>query len=262
MQNRRTNPYKLMAAPMVSVLVTLAGLAVPLSAQALTIDIQSGMASSRVQGSGKVIEDKRTLGSFTRLRLDGAITVNARPAGASGVTVQADDNIAPLILTNIEGDTLVVKLKPNTGIRTASPVVVSVDFTRLTKADLRGSGDLNITSLKGEQFELSLAGSGDVRLGNAELGKLAVRLAGSGDIWVKGKCEDASYNIAGSGDVHAAELQATRVKVDIAGSGDARVHASEALSVQIAGSGDVSYSGNPAKVNSRVVGSGDLRRVR
>jgi hypothetical protein len=262
MQNHRAHPFTLMAAPLMSVLVTLASLAAAPAAHALTIDISSGMVSNRVQGSGKVIDDKRAIGAFTRLRLDSAITVNASPAGAPGVTVRADDNVAPLIMTNVEGDTLVIKIKPNTGIRTDSPLVVNVDFTKLTQADLRGSGDLNVSSLKGDQFELSLAGSGDVRLDNAELGKLTTRLAGSGDIWAKGKCEDASYNLAGSGDVHAAELQAKRVNVDIAGSGDVRVHASEALSVQIAGSGDVAYSGNPPKVSSRVVGSGDLRAVR
>lgn len=262
MQIQRANPATLMAAPLMSVLVALASLVAAPAAQALTIDIQSGMVSNRVQGSGKVIDDKRAIGAFTRLRLDSAITVNARPAGAPGVTVHADDNIAPLILTSVEGDTLVIKIKPNTGIRTDSQLVVNVEFTKLTQADLRGSGDLNVSSLKGEQFELSLAGSGDVRLDNAELGKLTTRLAGSGDIWAKGKCEDASYNLAGSGDVHAAELQAKRVNVDIAGSGDVRVHASEALAVQIAGSGDVAYSGNPPKVSSRVVGSGDLHAVR
>ncbi|MEK8030791.1 head GIN domain-containing protein [Ideonella sp. DXS29W] len=252
----------LMAAPLMTVLLSLISLAASPTAQATTIEIQTGMFNSRVQGSGNVIEDKRAIGAFTKLRLDSAITVNARPAGSPGVVVRADDNIAPLILTTVEGDTLVVKVKPNMGIRTDSPLVVNVDFTKLTQADLRGSGDLNVSAIKGEQFELSLAGSGDVRIDNAELTKLVSRLAGSGDIWVKGKCDDAGYNIAGSGDVHAGEMQAKRVNVDIAGSGDVRVHASEALAVQIAGSGDVAYSGNPPKVSSRVVGSGDLRAVR
>ncbi len=260
MSTRR--PFLLMLAPLATVVITLSGFAAPGSAEAATIDIQTGLFNSRVVGSGKMIEDKRTIPAFSKLRLDSAITVNARPAAAPSVTVRADDNIAPLVLTNVEGDTLVVKVKPNTGIRTESPLVVTVDFTRLTQADLRGSGDLNVTALKGEQFELSLAGSGDVRVDNAELGKLTARLAGSGDIWLKGRCDDAGYNLAGSGDVHAAELTAKRVNVDIAGSGDVRVHATEALSVQIAGSGDVSYSGNPPKVTSRVVGSGDLRSVR
>ncbi|WP_374564357.1 head GIN domain-containing protein [Ideonella sp.] len=262
MQHRRTaKPAALLIAPLMTVLVTLAGLAAP-QAQAATIEIQTGMFNKAVQGSGKVIDDKRAIGPFSKLRLDSAITVNARPASAPGVTVRADDNIAPLITTTVEGDTLIVKLKPNTGIRTQSELNVTVEFTKLTQADLRGSGDLNVSAIKGDLFELSLAGSGDVRLDNADLGKLTTRLAGSGDIWVTGKCDDASYNLAGSGDVHAADLQAKRVSVDIAGSGDVRVHAAEALSVQIAGSGDVAYSGNPPKVSSRVVGSGDLHAVR
>jgi hypothetical protein len=258
------HPVALMLAPLVSVLITLAGLAAPDTAKAVTIDIQTGLfnGANRVVGSGKVIEDKRSLGAFSKLRVDSAITINARPGSANMATVRADDNIAPLIMTNIEGDTLIVKIKPNTGVRTESPLVVTVDFTKLTQADLRGSGDLNVQAIKGELFELSLAGSGDVRIDNAELGKLTARLAGSGDIWVKGKCDDAGYNLAGSGDVHAADMNAKRVNVDIAGSGDVRVHATEALAVQIAGSGDVAYSGNPPKVTSRVVGSGDLRAVR
>ncbi len=259
---RRPNPLSLMIAPLVSVLATLTILAAPQPGHATTIDIQTGLFSSRVVGSGKVVEDKRTLPAFSKLRLDSAITVNARPGATPGATVKADDNIAPLVMTSVEGDTLVVKVKPNTGIRTESPLVVTVDFTKLTQADLRGSGDLNVSALKGDQFELSLAGSGDVRLDNAELGKLSARLAGSGDIWVKGRCDDAGYNLAGSGDVHAADMNAKRVNVDIAGSGDVRVHATESLAVQIAGSGDVAYSGNPPKVTSRVVGSGDLRSVR
>lgn len=256
-------PYLLMIAPLVSVLLTLAGLAAPPAARAATtIDIQTGLFNARIVGSGRVVEDKRTIGPFSRLRVDSAVTINARPAAAPGVTVRADDNIAPLIMTIVENDALVVKIKPNTGIRTESPLVVNVDFTRLTQADLRGSGDLNVAGLKGEQFELSLAGSGDVRMDGVELARLTTRLAGSGDMWLKGKCDDASYNLAGSGDVHAADLNAKRVNVDIAGSGDVRVHATEALAVQIAGSGDVAYSGNPSKLSSRVVGSGDLRPVR
>src|SRR5690349_19320843 len=120
MQNHSAHPLTLMAAPLISVLVSVGSLAGAPPAHALTIDIQSGMVSNRVEGSGKVTDDKRAIGAFNRLRLDSAITVNARPAGAPGVTIHADDNVAPLILTAVEGDTLVIKIKPNTGIRTDS----------------------------------------------------------------------------------------------------------------------------------------------
>ena len=236
-----------------------ATLGLPACAGTTTIEVGSG---SRTEGSGHVVEQARALAPFSRIRLDGSMTVNARPASAPGATVKADDNIAPLILTSVDGDTLVIKTQPNVSFRTRSEIVVNVGFTQLKNADLRGSGDLNIQGLSGPSFELSLAGSGDVRLDGAELGQLKSRLAGSGDVWIKGRADDATISIAGSGDVHAADLAARSVSVTIAGSGDARVQASESLNVQIAGSGDVTYGGNPPKVNSRVVGSGDLRQAR
>lgn len=258
-------PAARLAAPLMTALAALGvagALLLPPPAQAATTDISDGFLTPRVVGSGKVIDERRTVGEFRRLRLDSAITVNARPAARASVTVHADDNLAPMILTEVEGDTLVVKLRPRSALRTESPLVVNVEFTALSQADLRGSGDLNLAALQAEQFEISLAGSGDVRLDNAELGRLSVRLAGSGDIWLKGRSDEASLNIAGSGDVHAAGLIARRVGVDIAGSGDVRVHATEALTVQIAGSGDVTYSGNPPRISRRVVGSGDIRPAR
>lgn len=263
-RHRKSPPARL-AAPLTTALAALGAacaLMLPPDAQALSIDISGGTTATRVVGSGKVVDERRTVGEFRRLRLDSAIIVNARPAASPSVTVRADDNIAPLILTTVEGDTLVVKVKPHSALRTESPLVVNVEFTALSQADLRGSGDLNLAALQADQFELSLAGSGDVRMDNVELGRLSVRLAGSGDIWLKGRSDDASLHIAGSGDVNAAALAARRVAVDIAGSGDVRVHATEALAVQIAGSGDVTYSGNPPKISRRVVGSGDIRAAR
>lgn len=223
---------------------------------ATTIEFGSG---TRVAGSGRVTEQSRSLPHFTRLRVDGSMTVNASPGSSTQAVVKADDNIAPLILTEVEGDTLVVKTRPGASFSTRSPMVVNLTFTQLTQADLRGSGDLNLSAITGAGFELSLAGSGDARIQGAQLERFTGRLAGSGDIWAQGRADAASFSIAGSGDVRADELAARAVTVSIAGSGDARVHATESLSAQVAGSGDVTYSGNPPKVSRSVVGSGEVR---
>jgi hypothetical protein len=59
-----------------------------------------------------------------------------------------------------------------------------------------------------------------------------------------------------------AELQTLRTTVSIAGSGNALVHATQAINANIAGSGDVRYSGNPGSVKSNVAGSGSVHAVR
>lgn len=228
----------------------------PAAQAATTIESGSG---PRIEGSGRVTETSRNLPAFTRLRVDGSMTVRATPGSSPSVSIKADDNIAPLIVTEVQGDMLVVKTQPGTSFRTRSPILVSIGFTQLTHADLRGSGDFDLSGIKGASFEMSIAGSGDARIQGAELGRFAGRIAGSGDLLARGRADAASFSIAGSGDVQADELTARSVSVSIAGSGDARVHATESLSAQVAGSGDVTYSGNPGQVSRSVAGSGEVR---
>ena len=239
--------------------VPLATALLPGAAQAWNFASGGG---PRVDGSGKLIDEPRTLAPFSRIRIDDSLDVQAKPGSSQSVVVQADDNLAPLVLTTVEGETLVLRFKPGVSIRSAGSVRVQVQFTELKGVELRGSGDLAIDGLQGESLDLGLSGSGDVRLRGADVGKLSANLAGSGNVALQGRCKDFSLSIAGSGDVRAGELQCKSAQVSIAGSGDARVHASESLAVQIAGSGDVSYSGNPPKVTSRVAGSGELHSTR
>ena len=50
------------------------------------------------------------------------------------------------------------------------------------------------------------------------------------------------------------------VDISSAGSGDAGVQANKTLSVSIAGSGDVEYSGAATITHSRIAGSGSMRQ--
>lgn len=243
-----------------AVLVTLAAVA-PATAQAFTIEF-SGGSGPRVEGSGKVVEQARTVGAFSRVRLDGSFTVEAQAGNSNTVTIRADDNIAPLVRSDVEGETLVLTTKPGASFRTHHPVVVRVTFTRLVAADLRGSGDLIVRGLTGDRFEAALAGSGDLKLTQVALGSLSASLAGSGDLTAQGKAVELKLNLAGSGDAHFDGLLSQRGSVSVAGSGDARVNASESMAVQIAGSGEVWVSGNPPKLTQDVVGSGEVHRVR
>ncbi|MFZ2991067.1 head GIN domain-containing protein [Ideonella sp.] len=241
-------------------LATVLATTLPRSAQAW--EWNSWGSGPKIEGSGKVIELRRSLGSFSRLRIEGPFNVVAGVGSAGAATIKADDNIVPLIQTEISGDTLIIKAKSNQSYSSRSGLLVTVDFQTLKAAEVRGSGNLQINSLKADAFALSVSGSGDARMLDTDVKQLEVSIAGSGDITVEGRADSAAYNIAGSGDVRAEKLLAKRSSVSIAGSGDAVVHASESLDVSIAGSGDVRYAGNPPQVKRSVVGSGEVKPLR
>lgn len=252
----------LLLVPLLASLASTALLVLPSPAQAFEWSWNWSGSGPALVGSGKSVEQARTLSPFTRIRLDGPLDLHAGTSDSTSVTVRADDNLVQQVVTEVEGETLVVTLRPGHSLRSRQPLQVNVSTPHLDGVDMRGSGDLWVQSIKGERFELKLSGSGDAHLADLSLRTLVVGLAGSGDVTARGRCDEAQLAIAGSGDLRLAALQTLRTSVNIAGSGDAQVHATQSLTASVAGSGDVSYSGNPPQVKSTVAGSGSVKAMR
>lgn len=128
------------------------------------------------------------------------------------------------------------------------------------EADVSGSGDMD---LKGrfESFESDVSGSGRVVLAATIGGTADFGISGSGKIQASGTADQVKTTISGSGKVMAADLQTNRCEVRISGSGSVEINVTNELDANIAGSGSVSYRGNPKKINSHATGSGKVRKI-
>jgi hypothetical protein len=122
-----------------------------------------------------------------------------------------------------------------------------------------GSGDITIDTMKVPQLSLSISGSGSVRAKALNTDELSLRIARSGSADLAGRTARLDIDLSGSGGMDAADLRADDVHVIIAGSGSASMHAARTLAVNIAGAGDVTYSGEPT-VQRAIVRSGRVRK--
>ena len=232
-----------------------------LRAQADSLLAQAGGIAGRIDGSGKIVDEERNLAGFSRLIVQGPLRVRVQAADVDRVVVHADDNIAPLIETAVQGGALVIGVRSGTYFRTESGVRVLVQARKLHGVVLRGSGDVRADRIEAEVFEATLQGSGDISIESLRAGAVAVSIAGNGDFRAAGTAGSVGVVIDGSGDVHCADLVAQQVAVRIGGSGDARVHATGELKVDIDGSGAVRYRGTP-KISKSIRGSGSVEPLR
>ncbi|QNA88593.1 DUF2807 domain-containing protein [Massilia sp. Dwa41.01b] len=214
-----------------------------------------------MQGSGKIVKQTRQVGSFNGLSLAVPGSVELRIGDTEGVTVEADDNLLPLLETVVEGNTL--KIRParrNLNLQSTSIRVV-VQARAIERLALGGSGNIESDALRGRALEVDIGGSGSIKLKGVESESLAVSLGGSGDLKAgRGTVGALTVSIGGSGDVDLGRVAANRASVTVAGSGEATVWPRNELSVTIAGSGDVNYYGDP-RVSKSTVGSGDVKRI-
>jgi hypothetical protein len=169
------------------------------------------------------------------------------------------------------GDTLEVSIGadvryvqgPNTGV-VITGRKTTVENVRVSNGELHfdknmhNRGDLKVVLTAPDVSHFKLRGSNSLIIDNYDQDSLEVSVAGSGEADLNGKARSLDIDIAGSGEVDAADLILADAKVKIAGSGDAKVGPTQSADIHIAGSGDVELTSSPAKLNSKVSGSGSI----
>lgn len=229
---------------------------------AWSLSVVVGGSGSKVEGSGTMVDEVRTVGGFNGVVVTGAIDVILKAGPVERVTVHADDNIAPLIETRVVDGKLQVGTVSGASFRTRNRLYATVEYRELASVNVRGSGDVRADRVKSSIFEATIRGSGDVVIEALESEAVAISISGSGDIVTAGgRADKLGVVVVGSGDVRFDKLASREAAVRIRGSGDVRVHASESLQVDIAGSGDVLYRGEP-RISKKVAGSGEVRPLR
>lgn len=214
----------------------------------------------KIVGSGKMTTTPRAVSGFNGIALSLSADVKIVQGATEGVTIEADDNIAPLIETVVEKGQLRIRLQNKIGSISSKQMRVTVNAKNIESLEVAGSGSIAADKLQSPQLRTNIAGSGDMRFGELDVGSLKVSIAGSGDFVASGKTGSLDASIAGSGDIQVQSLASDSVKVSIAGSGSADVSAKSTLKINIAGSGDVTYFGDP-ELHTSIVGSGTVRRI-
>jgi Putative auto-transporter adhesin, head GIN domain len=176
---------------------------------------------------------------FNLVRLRGSGNLLVEQTGAESLTIEAEDNILPLLRSDVENGVLSLGLRPGVGIVTHKPIVFKLTVKELKGIDASGSGSIVVKRVDTDRF--GLEGSGSI------------------EVEVAGRVQEQDVSISGSGGYNGEALTSRSASVKVSGSADVVVNASDALDVQVSGSGNVRYVGNPS-VTEKVSGSGSVGR--
>jgi putative autotransporter adhesin-like protein len=190
--------------------------------------------SSGVEGSGVAVTESRKLPPFSKVDLAGANSVAVHVDGAQAVTIRGDDNVVPLITTEVRDGELVVGQRRSFTAKGELRVEVSVPS--LDAVTISGAGVLDVDGVRGSRFTVSVPGTG--------------MLTGSGAV------EALEATLAGSGELRLQDLAARDVTARLSGTGRVVVNATRTLDASLSGSGLILYSGAPSTVSRDVSGVG------
>lgn len=219
---------------------------------------KSAYGGNAVQGDGKLVVENREIAALDGFDVNGPMQVDVRVGQATGLQLEGDSNILPLIRTDASGGTLRVWIEGN--IRTSNPIRITYSTPVLRHLSANGSGSMVVNGLNGAPLELALNGSRSVRLsGKVEL--LDARLNGSGGLNASGL--DSGSTVArlnGSGRLDLGRINGESLNLDLRGSGGANASGNvRNVTVRLNGSGSAdlaSLTSQSADLNSN--GSGGI----
>lgn len=207
------------------------------------------------RGSGNVVTDTRDVSGFDQIDLAGQGRVEVVFGDTEELVIEAEDNLMPLLTSEVSGDTLV--LGTTASIAPTEDIVYAVTVVSLEAVEVSGSGEVLAPDINERTMTATVSGSGDVFLTDMDVDELTTSIGGSGYIEVTGVARELDVTISGSGDLNAEALSADDANVSISGSGNVVVNVSDQLSADVSGSGSIEYLGNPT-VDSDVSGSGSV----
>lgn len=151
-------------------------------------------------------------------------------------------------------------LSLNQPLRSAEELVIMVTMPAVAHLAANNTGDIVMQStLKTNELHLSVAGTGNIALTHVEANTIEAQISGAGNIRAgQSTANRATLAISGTGDIDMPLLAAQDCEASITGRGDIRVRADKSLNANIAGSGNVQYTGSAA-VQHTVTGRGEIR---
>jgi hypothetical protein len=100
-----------------------------------------------------------------------------RRAPVQKLMLSADDNIAPLVESRVEGSTLLLRVLPKKSMRTRSAIVFTIDYTRLESIALQDGARADVDAISNTAFRASASDGAQLTLAGVTANELTVSVS-------------------------------------------------------------------------------------
>jgi hypothetical protein len=207
---------------------------------------------AQVRGSGRIERELRDLPAFDAVSVHSGIHASVDMGEQAPVQIDADDNILPLVVTEVVDRTLEIRFASHGSIWSSETVQVRVRIPRVRALSASGGAELR-ARVDADDLAVTSSGGAEVRVTAMNASRLRVDGSGGSRVQLAGSADDVKLHISGGTRVRAASLAARTVRVKGSGGASAEIRATDTLRGSLSGGSTVRLLG-PA--SSRVSTSG------
>ncbi|MGI8882745.1 MAG: head GIN domain-containing protein [Pyrinomonadaceae bacterium] len=190
-----------------------------------------------VSGSGNVTTEKRDVTDFQEIEVGGVFEVEVVTQKDFSVEIEADDNLLPLIKTEVSGG--VLRLETEKGISTKNPIRVRISAPNIENLDISGASKVSLANLKNENLQIDSSGASK--------------------IIVAGETENLTVDVSGASKIDAENLKSENASIDASGASKVSVFVANELKSDASGASSIIYSGSPKNLIKKTSGVSSIK---
>ncbi|NTV63850.1 MAG: DUF2807 domain-containing protein [Oscillochloris sp.] len=184
-------------------------------------------AGTTIEGSGPVVREERPATGVRAVEFGAFANLEIIQGDEEGLTVMAQANILPMIVSEVDGDTMRIRVEGN--MHPTYGIQMRLKVRQLRSIVAGGAGDIHVSGLNGDTISISVIGANSVVL--------------------EGRVREQTVTLSGAGNYDAHDLASQWATITIDGFANAVVRVEEQLRANISGNGTVEYFGNPRVID-------------
>jgi hypothetical protein len=210
-----------------------------------------------LRGSGGLASELRPVSGFRAIEAGGAAKLEVSLDGPDALTIEAEDHVLPLLMSEVKNDTLILGPKAGASFVTTKPITYKVTTGGVKAIKLTDSISARISEIKtGGRVSLYLGDSSRATVGSLDADEVSVELHGSSTLTIMGGLATSqTVTIADSSSYGAEKLETATGQVTASDSAKAVVNVANQLKATARDSASIRYVGSP-KIDKQTADSG------
>ena len=212
-----------------------------------------------IDGNGNVETAERSISNdFDEIKVSQGIDLYITQSNDVSLTVEADENLHDLIMTEVTDG--VLKIYSTENIRRASSKKVMLTINSISSIKATSGSDVYSTNtIEVANLELKSTSGSDIKL-DVKTKSLDCYSTSGSDMELSGSTNLFTASATSGSDINASDLLAEASNVKATSGADISVNTSKALTAKATSGGDIRYSGNPEKVEKSDTSAGSVRQ--
>jgi hypothetical protein len=211
-----------------------------------------------VDGNRHVVSQERSISNdFESIKVSQGLDLYITQSNDVSLSVEADENLHNLIMTEVENGTLRIYTTEN--IRRAASRKINLNVADISAIKATsGSTVYSTNTITANDLELNCTSGADITL-DVKTETLNCHSTSGSDIRLSGSTTLLIAEATSGSDIKASDLKAETSKVKATSGADISVNTSKELTARATSGGDIRYSGNPEKVEKSDSSAGSVR---